>query len=159
MQPDEAEAVVAMVADLALSIPAPVPSLTPQTLRDETAGENALLDCVVAEDDQGLAGCCVTLLIFSTWRNLRGIYVSDIYVKPERRKDGLGQKLLEAAIQRGHARGARFVKLEADEANTGAQKFYDRLGFTLKPQERLYLLEPDATARLMAARRVKTKLP
>lgn len=150
MRPDEAEAVVAMVADLALSIPAPLPKLTPQTLRDETAGENALLDCVVAQDAQGLAGCCVALLIFSTWRNLRGIYVSDLYVKPERRKDGLGQKLLEASIRRGHARGARFVKLEADVGNEGAIAFYNRLGFTLKPEERLYILEADATARALS---------
>jgi ribosomal protein S18 acetylase RimI-like enzyme len=150
MRPDEAEAVVGMVADLALSIPAPLPKLTPQTLRDETAGANALLDCVVAEDATGLAGCCVTALIFSTWRNLRGIYISDIYVKPERRKDGLGQKLLEASIRRGAERGAKFVKLEADVGNGGAIAFYDRLGFTLKPDERLYILEAEATERLLS---------
>lgn len=150
MRANEAEAVVGMVADLALSIPAPKPELTAQTLRDETSGENALLDCVVAEDAEGLAGCCVTVLIFSTWRNLRGIYISDIYVKPERRKDGLGQKLLEASIRRGAARGAKFVKLEADAGNAGAIAFYGRLGFTLKPDERLYILEADATARLLS---------
>jgi ribosomal protein S18 acetylase RimI-like enzyme len=150
MRPNEADAVVGMVADLALSIPAPLPKLTPQTLRDETAGENALLDCVVAENANGLAGCCVSILIFSTWRNLRGIYISDIYVKPEQRKDGLGQKILEAAIRRGAERGAKFVKLEADVSNGGAIAFYDRLGFTLKPDERLYILEADATTRLLS---------
>lgn len=150
MRADEAEAVVAMVADLALSIPAPLPKLTAQTLRDETAGDNTLLDCVVAEDAGALTGCCITVLVFSTWRNLRGLYVSDIYVKPDRRKDGLGQKLLEASIRRGANRGAKFVKLEADAGNAGAIAFYDRLGFTLKPDERLYILEAEATSRLLS---------
>ena len=150
MRPHEAEAVVGMVADLALSIPAPLPKLTAESLRLETASENPLLDCLVAQDGPDLAGCCITLLVFSTWRNLRGIYISDIYVHPERRKDGLGQKLLEAAIRRGAERGAQFVKLEADMGNQRAIAFYDRLGFTLKPDERLYILEADATQRFFA---------
>lgn len=153
MRPSEAEVVVEMVATLALGIPAPRPKLDADTLRAETAGQNPMVDCVVAAKGDALMGCCVTTMAFSTWRNMRGIYVSDIYVIPQARKLGLGKRLLAAATARGWERGARFIRLDADVGNHAAHRFYERLGFHLKTEERIFFLENDATKRLLAVER------
>lgn len=141
MRPQEAEAVVEMVAALALALPAPRPRLTAENLRTEAAGPEPLIDCLVAEIGGELAGCSLTILTFSTWRNARGIYLCDLYVRPEARGRGLGEALLKQAILRGRNRGARFVKLEVDAGNLRAQAFYEHLGFRRKPDEKLLILE------------------
>ena len=150
MRPQEAEAVVEMVAALALALPAPRPRLSAEALRAETAGPEALIDCLVAEADGQLIGCSLTILPFSTWRNQRGIYLCDLYVAPQARGQGLGASLLKAAIARGQKRGARFVKLEVDEHNHRAQSFYERLGFTRKAEEWLFALEDGQATALIA---------
>ena len=62
----------------------------------------------------------------------------------------LGCKLLHKAVallrcqaQRFARRGATFIKLEVDETNTGAERFYNRLGFGKKTEDRLHILEQD----------------
>lgn len=140
MRPEEAEAVAAMVRGLAEHIGTDfVPALTGDRLR--AAAD--LIDVVVAEDAGRLIGACLGLMTFSTWRGAPGLYVVDLFVLPEARGRNVGLDLLRCSAQRFAARGARFIKLEVDEANTGAERFYARLGFSKKAEDRLHILEQD----------------
>jgi ribosomal protein S18 acetylase RimI-like enzyme len=47
-------------------------------------------------------------------------------------------------------RGAEFIKLEVDETNAGAQRFYARLGFVKKTEDRLHVLEQDKFTALIS---------
>ena len=97
----------------------------------------------MAEADNTLIGACLGLMTFSTWRGEKGLYVVDLFVTPEARGRNVGERLLRASAERAAKRGARFIKLEVDETNTGAGRFYERLGFIKKTEDRLHILEQD----------------
>jgi ribosomal protein S18 acetylase RimI-like enzyme len=140
MRKEEAEAVASMVQSLARHIGTDVvPKLTGERL----AAAHDLIDVVVAEDGGRLLGACLGLMTFSTWRGAPGLYVVDLFVQPEARGRNVGQALLRCAARRFAKRGAQFIKLEVDETNTGAERFYARLGFTKKTEDRLHVLEQD----------------
>ena len=82
-------------------------------------------------------------MTYSTWRGARGLYVVDLFVLPEARGRNVGLDLLRCSARRFAARGAQFIKLEVDQSNTGAQRFYARLGFRKKSEDRLHILEQD----------------
>jgi ribosomal protein S18 acetylase RimI-like enzyme len=147
MKEDEAEAVAGMVRGLAEHIgTGTVPKLTGDVLLKS----RDLIDCVVAEDGGALLGACLGLMTFSTWRGARGLYIVDLFVTPEARGRNLGEKLLRASASRAAARGASFIKLEVDETNTGAERFYARLGFKKKTEDRLHILEQDRLIQLIS---------
>lgn len=140
MRPGETGAVAAMVRGLAEHIGTGfVPKLTARTLGDA----QDLIDVVVADDGGLLIGACLGLMTFSTWRGARGLYIVDLFVLPEARGRNVGLDLLRCSARRFAARGAEFIKLEVDETNAGAERFYARLGFTKKTEDRLHILEQD----------------
>lgn len=144
MREDEAEAVAGMVQGLARHVGA-VSRLDAGRLLDC----RDLVDIVVAEANGTLAGACLTLMTYSTWRGARGLYVVDLFVAEEVRGRGVGLALLAFSARRGWTKGARFIKLEVDRANSGAVRFYERLGFGKKQADRLFILEEDGFERLM----------
>lgn len=140
MRPEEADAVAGMVRGLAEHIGTGfVPKLTGEKL----SRARDLIDVVVAEEDGRLIGACLGLMTFSTWWGAPGLYVVDLFVLPEARGRNVGLDLLRCSARRFAKRGAEFIKLEVDETNTGAERFYARLGFTKKTEDRLHVLEQD----------------
>ncbi len=140
MRDDDAPHVVAMVKGLARDTGAGlVPKLTPESL----LASRDLIEVTIAEDKTGLLGACLTLLTYSTWRDAKGLYVVDLFVDPRARNGGIGLRLLREAARRGRARGARFIKLEVDRTNGGAERFYERLGFARNDKDRLFVLEDE----------------
>jgi ribosomal protein S18 acetylase RimI-like enzyme len=116
-----------------------VPRVTGASLRSS----RDLIDVMVAEDDGALIGACLGLMTFSTWRGARGLYIVDLFVNPQARGRNIGRDLLRRQARKFEARGARFIKLEVDEANAAAARFYERLGFRKKIEDRLHILEQD----------------
>jgi ribosomal protein S18 acetylase RimI-like enzyme len=147
MRPEEAEEVAGMVRGLARHIGTDVvPKLTGETLRASAD----LIDVTVAEEGGRLIGACLGLMTFSTWRGAPGLYVVDLFVDGQARGRNVGLALLRASARRFARRGAKFIKLEVDETNTGAQRFYARLGFAKKSEDRLHILEQDGLDQLIA---------
>jgi ribosomal protein S18 acetylase RimI-like enzyme len=106
---------------------------------------------VVAEERGRVIAACLGLLTFSTWRAAKGLYIVDLFVDARARNRGIGLDLLKEQVRRATARGARFIKLEVDQLNEGAARFYQRLGFTRHDEDRLFVLEEDGVARLLGA--------
>ena len=147
MDAGEAGIVVAMVKDLARDIGAmTVPRLTASELTES----RDLMEVMVADDGDRLVGACLTLMTFSTWRGSRGVYVADLFVEAAARGQDIGQRLLRNAAARGVDRGAKFIKLEVDLSNPAAERFYQRLGFKRKDEDRLFFLEQDRLAEFIA---------
>ncbi len=73
------------------------------------APQPAAFALVVEDGDSGtIAGFALWFLNFSTWLGTHGIYLEDLYVRPELRGRGYGKMLLEALAricsERGYGR-------------------------------------------------------
>lgn len=147
MRPDEADTVAAMVRGLAEHIGT---GFVPRLTGEKLARAGDLIDVVVAEEGGRLIGACLGLMTFSTWRGAPGLYVVDLFVLPEARGRNVGLGLLGCSARRFALRGAEFIKLEVDETNAGAQRFYARLGFVKKTEDRLHVLEQDKFTALIS---------
>ena len=143
-RPGDCEAVAAMVTELA-GLFGVRSGTTADVLRMEAFGPRSSIAILVAEeDDGGLAGYLVHQDIFSTWRGAAGVFVVDLFVRPERRNDRLGVRLLQEAARLGRARGARFMRLDIDEGNLAGKRFYQRLGFRPLEHDRFLVLDETA---------------
>lgn len=149
MRPHEAEEVAEMVRGLARDVGSGVvPKITGEGLRQALD----LIDAVVAEEGDKLLGACLGLMTYSTWRGTKGLYVVDLFVSPQARGRYVGEMLLRESARRAAGKGATFIKLEVDETNAGAGRFYTRLGFAKKAEDRLHVLEQDRLAEFISGR-------
>jgi ribosomal protein S18 acetylase RimI-like enzyme len=121
-----------------------VPLLTGDSLR----ANSDVAKVTIAEEAGSMLGVCLWTLAFSSWRGAKGIYISDLYVQPEARGRKIGEALLQEVVKQADQVGAKYVKMEVDENNLGAQRFYQRLGFVNKPEDRFYVLEPGEFAKM-----------
>lgn len=123
-------AVVGMVFDLAVYEKSPeLCHLTDEQLHAALFGPAPALFGLVAEGEPGLVGgFALWFLNFSTWEGVHGIYLEDLYVRPELRGSGLGKALLvrlaQIAVERGYAR----VEWSVLDWNTPSIDFYRSLG-------------------------------
>jgi ribosomal protein S18 acetylase RimI-like enzyme len=66
----------------------------------------------------------------SLWSETLDCYLEELYVVPDRRGGGLGQALMEAAIETARAEGARYMDLGTAETDTAARALYEKMGFS-----------------------------
>jgi GNAT superfamily N-acetyltransferase len=82
--------------------------LRPEQLREVLFCRRPALFGNVAESDGALGGFNLYFLNFSTWDGVHGIYVEDMYVRPQLRGRGVGrlfyQRLAQLALRHGYSR-------------------------------------------------------
>ncbi|EID55296.1 GNAT family N-acetyltransferase [Saccharomonospora xinjiangensis] len=146
----DVDTVVKLVHDLAEYEKAPHEChLTPQQLRAALFGENPALYGHVAEVDGTIAGFTLWFLNFSTWRGVHGIYLEDLYVRPEMRGSGIGKALLATLARECVDRG--YARLEWWVLNWNpAVEFYKSLGAEAMDEWTVYRLTDDKLAALAA---------
>ena len=81
-------------------------------------------DSVVEDDDGGLAAHALWFRTFSTFLGKTGIWLEDLYVRPDHRRQGIATALVD------HLRGQTDGRLEWEvlEWNQPAMDFYQQLG-------------------------------
>jgi GNAT superfamily N-acetyltransferase len=107
--PSDVDAVVTLVHDLAAYEKAPEQChLTADQLRTALFGPAPALFGHVAEADGQVVGFALWFRNFSTWEGVHGIYLEDLFVRPEQRGSGLGKALLatlaEECVRNGYGR-------------------------------------------------------
>jgi L-amino acid N-acyltransferase YncA len=127
--PADMPAVVQLVHDLAEYEKASAEcTLTVEQLHSSLFGPAPALFAHVVEDETGVVGCAIWFLNFSTWKGVHGIYLEDLYVKPETRGKGYGKALLTALAQEAVANGYGRVDWAVLTWNTPSIDFYKSLG-------------------------------
>ncbi len=82
----------------------------------------------VAEDGDALVGFCTGYLELHSVRFGQRCWVEDLAVDPERRSEGIGAALLDAAKDWARAAGGTHLELDSSLDRTNAHRFYDREG-------------------------------
>ncbi len=59
-----------------------------------------------------------------------GAYLEELYVAPDRRGEGLGRALLEAAMETARNAGAVWIELATADDDVAARRLYESVGFT-----------------------------
>ncbi|MFD0363748.1 GNAT family N-acetyltransferase [Nocardia sp. GCM10030253] len=124
-------------------------TLTAEQLHTALFGQTPALFAHVVEEEDGLVvGCAIWFLNFSTWEGVHGIYLEDLYVKPETRGKGYGKALLTTLAEEAVANGYGRVDWAVLTWNTPSIDFYKSLGAVGQDEWVGYRLEGAALAAL-----------
>jgi GNAT superfamily N-acetyltransferase len=118
--------------------------VTADQLQTALFGDSPAVFCHVAEHEGEVAGCAIWFLSFSTWRGVHGIYLEDLYVRPETRGAGLGKALLTALAQECVLNSYERLEWSVLNWNTPAINFYTSLGARPQDEWTIYRLTDDA---------------
>jgi GNAT superfamily N-acetyltransferase len=134
-RPDDVPTILALIRELATYEREPDAVVATQAdLADALFGERPALFGLIAEDtdDTGdigaIAGFALWFLNFSTWIGRHGIYLEDLYVRPEFRGHGHGRELLIELARIADERGYGRLEWSVLDWNESAHRFYASLG-------------------------------
>jgi GNAT superfamily N-acetyltransferase len=102
---------------------------TPEQIQQSFFSDAPNVFCDLVEtDEQEVAGFAVWFLNYSTWTGTHGIYLEDLFVKPEFRGRGYGKALLVHLAQVCVAKGYHRLKWSVLDWNQPSIDFYRSLG-------------------------------
>lgn len=107
-----------------------------ENLRDAMFGENAFVEGLIAFDDETPVAYAIFLPYFSSFRGQRSVYLEDIYITENYRKNGLGEKMLKEIARIGKEKGAVRMDFQVLDWNAPAISFYKKHGAVIDDSER-----------------------
>ena len=123
---------------------------TPELLA-EWLFERKTCECLILSTGGEDVGMALFFHNFSTWLGRGGIYLEDLYVKPEHRGKGFGTALLTKLAQVALERGCGRLEWACLDWNTPSIEFYKSLGAQPMDEWTVYRLTGD-TLEAMARR-------
>jgi len=101
---------------------------TAEQLVDVLFGERPVAEVLLAFENESPVGFAVYFYNFSTWLGRPGLYLEDLFVKPEKRGRGYGRALLVELAKIARDRGCGRMEWAVLNWNEPAIKFYRALG-------------------------------
>jgi GNAT superfamily N-acetyltransferase len=96
------------------------------------------LNCLVVEEQGRLIGYTTFIRQFSTWDADFYIYLDCLYLSEEARGRGIGGELMDHIRDYAKAAGCKEIQWQTPDFNTGAIRFYKRLGAESDAKERFF---------------------
>ena len=141
--------ILKLIRDLATYERAPKEvTATEEQLVDVLFGEKPVAEVLLAFERKSPVGFAVFFHNFSTWLGRPGLYLEDLFIKPEKRERGYGRALLVDLAKIALDRGCGRMEWAVLDWNEPAIKFYRSLG--AKPMEEwtVFRLTRDGIAKL-----------
>lgn len=107
-------------------------------------GPTPRFQCIIAEYDGQAAAFALYFHSYSTWEGRAGIYLEDLFVRPEFRTRGIGKALLSHLAGMALAEGCVRLEWSVLNWNQPAIDFYHRLGARMKTEWRGMRVSGDA---------------
>ncbi len=128
-RPDDATAIANLVYELAVYEKLEQFAMaTPDDFQRHLFGARPYAEAIMAEVDGKPVGFALFFHTFSTFRGQPGLYLEDIYVKPEHRGRGIGKTLLATIAKLALDRGLGRLEWAVLNWNSPAIGFYQGLG-------------------------------
>jgi Sortase and related acyltransferases len=141
--------ILGLIRDLATYERAPDEvTATEEQLVDVLFGERPAAEVLLAFERESPVGFAVYFYNFSTWLGRAGLYLEDLFVKPEKRGKGYGRALLVELAKIARDRGCGRMEWAVLNWNEPAIKFYRALGAKPMREWTVFRLTGDEIARL-----------
>ena len=152
--------ILQLIRDLATYERAPNEvTATEEQLVDVLFGEKPAAEVLLAFENETPAGFAVFFHNFSTWLGRPGLYLEDLFVKPEKRGKGYGRALLVDLAKIAYERGCGRMEWAVLDWNDPAIKFYHVLGAKPMDEWTVFRLTRDGIARLAQSESTSAKEP
>jgi GNAT superfamily N-acetyltransferase len=101
---------------------------TEETLYNSLFSQNSNAEAVIAYYNDMPVGYAVYFYNFSTFLGKKGLYMEDLYIKPEFRKMGIGKRIFIYLVNIAIERDCGRMEWAALNWNSSAIDFYKKLG-------------------------------
>jgi GNAT superfamily N-acetyltransferase len=144
--------ILQLIRDLATYERAPEEVVaTEEQLVDVLFGERPAAEVLLAFEKGAPVGFALYFYNFSTWLGRPGLYLEDLFVKPEKRGKGYGRALLVELAKIARDRGCGRMEWAVLNWNEPAIKFYHALGAKPMNEWTVFRLTRDEIAKLANA--------
>src|SRR5437867_88410 len=141
--------ILQLIRDLAAYERAPNEvTATEDQLADVLFGAKPTAEVVLAFEDKTPVGFAVFFHNFSTWLGRPGLYLEDLFVKPEVRGKGYGRALLVYLAKIARDRGCGRMEWAVLDWNEPAIEFYKKIGAQPLDEWKIFRLTRDGIAKL-----------
>lgn len=123
---------------------------TEPQLKEALFGDHPAAFALIAEADGEPVGFALWFRNFSTWTGTHGVYLEDLYVRPEARGAGHGKALLAALAQLCVTRGYERFEWSVLDWNEPSIGFYRSIGAQPMDEWTVFRLTGDALRDLAA---------
>jgi len=124
---------------------------TEAILKETLFGEKAHAEVCIGYLDNVPVSFALFFHNFSTFLGRSGIYLEDLYVKPEARGEGVGQKMLQYLARLAKERNCGRLEWWVLDWNESAIRFYKRIGAVPMDEWTVHRVTGDALDKLADA--------
>ena len=133
--PQDAELIVHFIRELAEYEREPQAAIaTASDILRDGFGQEPKFRTLMADWDARPAGFALFFLNYSTWLGRPGLYLEDLFVRPEFRGNGIGKAMLRELAQIAVKENCYGMKWQVLDWNTPAIDFYEALGAKLQKE-------------------------
>lgn len=147
----DADLILAFISDLAeyekLSHEV---TATADDIRKSLFGKRVFAECLLAYDGGEAVGFAVFFHNYSTFLGKPGLYLEDLFVKPEARGRGIGRALLKRLAEITLERGLGRMEWAVLDWNKPSIEFYESLDARAMDDWTVYRLSGDALEKMAA---------
>jgi GNAT superfamily N-acetyltransferase len=151
-EPADVELLFELIVELATYEKAPEQVHGSPELLRRSLFEQKVAEGLVVEVGGEAVGYAFFFTTFSTWECRPGIWLEDVFVRPEHRRGGIGQAVLAHLARIAVERECARLDWCALEWNQPALGFYDKLGATRLDEWLMLRLDGGGLRRLAASR-------
>jgi GNAT superfamily N-acetyltransferase len=124
---------------------------TEEQLAEVLFGQRPAAEVLLAFEGESPVGFALFFYNFSTWLGRPGLYLEDLFVKPEKRGKGYGRALLVELAKIARDRGCGRMEWAVLDWNEPAIKFYHTLGARPMDEWTVFRLTRDGIEKLADA--------
>jgi GNAT superfamily N-acetyltransferase len=121
---------------------------TEEALHATLFGDRPAAEVLIARHGTEAVGFALFFSTYSTFLAKPGIYLEDLFVRPEHRGTGIGKALLKTIAKLAYDRGCGRLEWSVLDWNEPSIQFYKKLGAVPLDDWTMYRMTSDAIAKL-----------